>query len=90
MASTVGREVPKYFSQKTGMGHLEQQTNRVRHGWGRGGEPLRTHIHGTPVGYKKYKFERMANRVNRGDCEKQGGKLRRLFSQLRPRIQPLY
>jgi hypothetical protein len=64
MAGTVGREGPQYFSQKTGMGHLEQQTNRERHGWGRGGEPLRTRIHGTLVGYKKYKFERMANRVN--------------------------
>jgi hypothetical protein len=26
--------------------------------------------------------------VSRGDCEKQGGKLSRLLSQLRPRIQP--
>jgi hypothetical protein len=55
MAGTVGRGIPQYFSQKTGMGHLEQQTNRVRQGWGRGGEPLRTHRHGTLVGYKKCK-----------------------------------
>ena len=60
MAGTVGLEVPQYFSQKTGMGHLEQQTNRVRHGWGRGGEPLRTHKHGTLVGYKQYKYERIS------------------------------
>ena len=28
--------------------------------------------------------------VNRGDCEQQGGKLLRIFSQLRPRIRPLH
>jgi hypothetical protein len=37
MAGTVGRAISQHFSQETGMGHLEQQTNRVRQGWGRGG-----------------------------------------------------
>ncbi len=34
MAGTGGRAMSQHFSQETGMGHLEQQTDRVRHGWG--------------------------------------------------------
>ncbi len=45
----LGGAMSQHFSQKTGMGHLEQQTDRVRHGWGRGGKPLHTHRHGTLV-----------------------------------------
>ncbi len=60
IAGTVGRAISQHFSQETGMGHLEQQTDRVRHGWGRGGKPLHTHRHGTLVGYKQYNFERIS------------------------------
>jgi hypothetical protein len=32
MAGTVGRAISQHFSQETGMGHLEQQTDRGREG----------------------------------------------------------
>jgi hypothetical protein len=45
-------------------------------------------LHYKPVSRHFCSAGRGVKSVNRGDCEKQGGKLLRLLSQLRPRIRP--
>jgi hypothetical protein len=61
----VGGQSPRYVRQKTGMGHLEQQTDWARHGWvGHGGRnhAMHTHKHGTSDIKSRLNFRQSLNR----------------------------